>query len=78
MTYASEKVLLEIELDIRILLDDPEYLDCLFDDLMPHVSSFSYFAGSCYLRSNTVTCVYRVSSRARSSNGTTYRRVRQY
>jgi hypothetical protein len=33
MTYASEKMFLEIELDVRVLLDNSEYLDCLFDNL---------------------------------------------
>lgn len=34
MTYASEKVFLEVELDVRILLDYPEDLDCLLYDLI--------------------------------------------
>ena len=33
MTYATKKVLLEIEFDIRILLNNLEDLNCLIDDL---------------------------------------------
>jgi hypothetical protein len=67
MTYASEEMFLEVELDVRILLDDIEDLDCLIDDLMRHVSAFpSCFTGSCYLGSYTVTCTNGVSSCAQS------------
>jgi hypothetical protein len=79
MTYASEEMFLEVELDVRVLLDYLEDLDCLIDDLMRHVSAFpSCFAGSYYLGSYTVTCTNRVSSCARSWSVITYRGERQY
>jgi hypothetical protein len=40
MTYASEEMFLEVELDVRVLLDHLEDLDCLIDDLMRYVSAF--------------------------------------
>jgi hypothetical protein len=45
---AAEKVVLEVELDVCVLLDDLEDLDCLVDDLAGAGELFAYLL-ACYI-----------------------------